>query len=104
MLSGIGDSKALKAHGIPPVVDLPDIGQNLKDHPIVSNYWTVSSNQTLDNVFRVPSVYNADMELWANNRTGPFSDTPGNTIAYLRIPENDPVWQNYSDPTAGEWG
>jgi choline dehydrogenase-like flavoprotein len=102
MLSGIGDREALKAHSIKSVVHLPDVGQHLQDHPIVSNYWTVSSNHTLDDVYRNPDIYNADMERWITNKTGVFADTPGNTIAYLRIPDDDPIWQNYTDPTAGE--
>ncbi|KAK8043563.1 hypothetical protein PG993_005993 [Apiospora rasikravindrae] len=32
MLSGIGPSAALEAHGIPVVHDAPDVGQNLHDH------------------------------------------------------------------------
>ena len=33
MLSGIGDAGALRAHGIQPVLDLPEVGRNLQDHP-----------------------------------------------------------------------
>jgi choline dehydrogenase len=36
MLSGIGNAEHLKALGIPVVVDLPGVGQNLQDHPVVS--------------------------------------------------------------------
>ena len=35
MLSGIGPSAHLKAHGIQTLVDLPGVGQNLIDHPEV---------------------------------------------------------------------
>jgi choline dehydrogenase len=35
MLSGIGDSEHLQSLGISVVVDLPGVGQNLQDHPIV---------------------------------------------------------------------
>jgi choline dehydrogenase len=35
MLSGIGNAEHLRAFGIPVVVDLPGVGQNLQDHPIV---------------------------------------------------------------------
>ncbi|MBD2077105.1 GMC family oxidoreductase N-terminal domain-containing protein [Phormidium sp. FACHB-592] len=35
MLSGIGNAEHLQAMGIPVVVDLPGVGQNLQDHPIV---------------------------------------------------------------------
>ncbi|HEY9833446.1 MAG TPA: GMC family oxidoreductase N-terminal domain-containing protein [Stenomitos sp.] len=36
MLSGIGDAKQLQAMGIPVVVDLPGVGQNLQDHILVA--------------------------------------------------------------------
>lgn len=35
MLSGIGPADHLKKHGIPPVLDLPGVGQNLLDHLMV---------------------------------------------------------------------
>jgi choline dehydrogenase len=35
MLSGIGDAEYLKSLGISVVVDLPGVGQNLQDHPLV---------------------------------------------------------------------
>ena len=36
MLSGIGDERMLKAHGIPVVHHLPGIGQNFQDHILVA--------------------------------------------------------------------
>lgn len=35
MLSGIGPGKHLQSHGIPVVADIPEVGQNLQDHPAV---------------------------------------------------------------------
>ena len=35
MLSGIGPASHLQHHGIPPLVDLPGVGENLVDHPEV---------------------------------------------------------------------
>jgi choline dehydrogenase len=35
MLSGIGNAEQLQALGISVVVDLPGVGQNLQDHPVV---------------------------------------------------------------------
>ena len=35
MLSGIGDAEQLQTMGISVVVDLPGVGQNLQDHPVV---------------------------------------------------------------------
>jgi choline dehydrogenase len=39
MLSGIGPAAALKAHGIPVVANIPEVGANLHDHPRVSLRW-----------------------------------------------------------------
>ncbi|TYC58990.1 FAD-binding protein [Rhodobacterales bacterium] len=35
MLSGIGDARELAKLGIPVVLDLPGVGQNLQDHPLI---------------------------------------------------------------------
>jgi choline dehydrogenase len=35
MLSGIGPAAHLRGHGIEPVTDLPRVGQNLQDHPML---------------------------------------------------------------------
>jgi len=36
MLSGIGPADHLRAHGIEPIVDAPEVGQNLRNHPVYS--------------------------------------------------------------------
>ena len=35
MLSGVGPAEHLREMGIPVVLDLPGVGQNLRDHPNV---------------------------------------------------------------------
>ena len=103
LLSGIGARESLIQHGIAPRVDLPDVGRHLKDHPFVTNYWTVASNATRDGVQRDPGVFAADLAQWQKNRTGLFSGFPVNTIGFFRIPEEDSVWERFDDPTAGEF-
>ena len=39
MLSGLGPAQHLKKHGIPVVVDLPDVGQHLRDHVAAPVVW-----------------------------------------------------------------
>ena len=36
MLSGIGPADHLREHGIDVSIDLPGVGQNLHDHPLIS--------------------------------------------------------------------
>ncbi|WP_076866003.1 GMC family oxidoreductase [Bradyrhizobium mercantei] len=40
MLSGIGPAEKLKNVGIKPIVDLPGVGQNLWDHPMITTVWS----------------------------------------------------------------
>ena len=46
--SGIGSATDLESLGIPVVVELPGVGQNLRDHPAVPMYWRAKTTSTLD--------------------------------------------------------
>jgi hypothetical protein len=50
--SGVGRSEVLQKAGIPPVVDLPGVGENYQDHPRVTSSYktTLLPNQTLDEI------------------------------------------------------
>lgn len=101
LLSGVGNKTDLASIGIPSVVDLPDVGQNLKDHPILSNYWQVTMNDTFDDVYRDTSVFNAKLAQWQSSRTGLFADSPTNALGFLRIPDDAAIWSQFEDPAAG---
>jgi choline dehydrogenase len=62
MLSGIGPAAGLKAHGVTPLVDNPDVGAHLQDHPRVSVRW--HSRQTLP-----PSSVSAGLLTSSGSRT-----------------------------------
>ena len=47
MLSGVGPADHLHAMGIPVVRDLPGVGQNLRDHPLVPITWRTVSGFNL---------------------------------------------------------
>ena len=99
LLSGIGNRTELAQLGIKSAVDLPDVGEHMQDHPILSNYFTVNSNTTFDNVVRDPNVFAADLAQWQNNRTGLFANSPANSVAFLRVPSSDPIFTMFKDPT-----
>ncbi|CDO78115.1 Aryl-alcohol oxidase [Trametes cinnabarina] len=94
MLSGLGDAAELGRLGIRPVVNLPDVGKNLQDHPIMSNYWVVNSNNTFDDVLRNTSILDADLAQWTANKTGLFGNAPANAVALLRIPGNASIFEH----------
>ena len=48
MLSGVGPADHLRSLGIPVVRDLPGVGQNLRDHPMVYVTWRTKKEYTLD--------------------------------------------------------
>jgi len=48
MLSGIGSADELKAAGISAIHDLPGVGKNLKDHPMVSVGYLCTQKVSLD--------------------------------------------------------
>lgn len=99
MLSGIGDRAELSAIGVNVTVNLPDVGKHLKDHPIVASYFSVNSNQTYDAVERDPSQA---LAIWEKNRTGVLVATPATALGFFRLPKNDTIFQNVSDPSAGK--
>ena len=101
LLSGIGPHSALQNFSIPTLVDLPDVGQFLADHPLVPNYYQVSSNGTWDDVLRSSALFNQTIGEWMTEKQGLFVDSPGNTLAFMRLPENSKALDGTSDPAAG---
>jgi choline dehydrogenase len=47
MLSGVGPADHLSAHGIPVLANLPGVGANLHDHPMITPVWPVTTGTTL---------------------------------------------------------
>ncbi|KAF5312003.1 hypothetical protein D9619_002492 [Psilocybe cf. subviscida] len=102
MLSGIGSKADLKKLGIKAVVNLPDVGQNLQDHPILSNYFTVNPGlSTWDSVLRDASVFGTDLTQWQNLGTGLFANAPGGSLGFSRLPANATIFKKVSDPSSG---
>ncbi|WP_320669228.1 GMC family oxidoreductase [Patulibacter defluvii] len=79
MLSGIGPAQELQDVGVPVVHDLPGVGRNLQDHPMLTVLWEVSDQQTL---------YGADkpakLVQWLVRRNGPLTSTAAESVAFWR--------------------
>lgn len=104
MLSGIGDSVVLERLGIRPIVDLPDVGKNLQDHPILSNFFVVNPNSNLstwDDILRNESLFNANLERWNISGDSVFADSPAASIGFTRLPDDTPILRKIPDPSSG---
>lgn len=88
-LSGIGPREVLEAAGIETVVDLPGVGQNFQDHPMIQASFRLqnfSIHPAPEDAFLDRNFSRWADEVWAENRTGPYSIATGNAAAWLPFP------------------
>ncbi|MCO6055562.1 choline dehydrogenase [Pseudomonas sp. MOB-449] len=83
MLSGIGPAAELKQHGIEPVVDLPGVGQNLQDHPLVYMKFQIDKPISMSRYMR-PDLFAYAGSRWMLNKSGPAASNNVETCALLR--------------------
>lgn len=98
-LSGIGDAATLSGLGITPIVNLTDVGKNLQDHPMAVAYLQVDSTMGWDDVTRNNTVFGEWLSEWESSHQGLFVDSPANVQAFMRLPDNATIFQQYSDPS-----
>ncbi|KAF5319542.1 hypothetical protein D9619_008571 [Psilocybe cf. subviscida] len=102
MLSGIGDRSALEEFDIEPIVNLPDVGKNLQDHPLMSNYFMVNSGlSTWDDVLRNTSAFNSDLAQWQSSGGGLFANAITGSYGFNRLPTDSAAFNGISDPSSG---
>ncbi|KAJ7190458.1 aryl-alcohol oxidase-like protein [Mycena pura] len=101
MNSGIGDKTTLTALGIPSVLDLPSVGQNVTDQPMIFAAWSVNSTQTIDPIELNATLFNEAYAQWNATHTGPLTNVPVTHIAWTRMDANSPIFENVTDPSAG---
>ncbi|RDB26743.1 Pyranose dehydrogenase [Hypsizygus marmoreus] len=99
--SGIGDSSELKAIGIQPVHHLSSVGKNLSDQPSLSNSWFVNSNKTVDSIESNATLAAEVLRQWQLSETGPLVSTALSHAAFLRLPDDSPIFRDYPDPSPG---
>lgn len=83
MLSGIGPSEHLKEHGIACRVDLPGVGQNLQDHPILYLKYQVDKPVSIYKYMRPDRMALAGAQ-WMATHTGPGASNHVETGALFR--------------------
>ncbi|HZS47928.1 MAG TPA: choline dehydrogenase [Blastocatellia bacterium] len=79
MLSGIGDASLLKSLGIPVVVDLPGVGENLQDHLIVSVAYACTKPVSLASAEALHNIAN-----YLLFKKGPLTSNVGEAGAFIK--------------------
>jgi choline dehydrogenase len=72
MLSGIGPGAHLREHGIEVVLDLPGVGRNLSEHPVVYAEFATREPITFLNSLRLDRLVGSALR-WAISGTGPLA-------------------------------
>lgn len=103
MHSGIGDSSALTQLGIKPLHDLPSVGKNMSDHPILFFSFFVNSTDTNETPERNATLAAEQLAQWNSTRTGLDVDNPLTHLAWLRVPASSrsTVFKNSPDVASG---
>lgn len=88
-LSGIGGKALLDKNGIPVVVDLPGVGENLQDHLMTGmSYEVVDNVITGDPLMRQePEALAQAQQLYAEHKAGPFTIGGMQSHAYMPTPD-----------------
>jgi choline dehydrogenase-like flavoprotein len=79
LLSGVGPPDELRETGVPVRHELPGVGRNLQDHPMLTVLFEVGDEDTL---------YGADkpkpLAEWLLRRTGPLTSSAAEVVAFVR--------------------
>jgi choline dehydrogenase len=111
-LSGIGPAEHLALREVPVLVDQPEVGENLSDHPAVTHVWT-----TPEPVSLLVALEPAALEEFVTEHTGPLTSNVAVAGAFARVEPGAPapdvqfhavpvqiVDEGLSDPTGhGIW-
>ncbi|KAH9893446.1 alcohol oxidase [Cubamyces lactineus] len=103
MLSGIGPSAHLTSLGIDTVVDLPDVGQHLVDHPVITFAYNVteSRDDVFTNLNRNQTYADEALREWQTSRSGIMTNAGNSQLAFFRLPANDSIFETVPDPSSG---
>lgn len=89
-LSGIGHPDVLKSLGIDVVIDNPNVGENLQNHPMCTFNFEVRDEEGFDTIDKLArqdgGAIAAAMDAYSKQK-GPFSKSGANLIAQLPAPK-----------------
>ncbi|MCL4154562.1 UNVERIFIED_CONTAM: hypothetical protein GTU68_034452 [Idotea baltica] len=83
-LSGIGDADLLKSHGIEPVLNLPEVGENLQDHYTCSTKYRCAQPVTVNDEVATWAGKVRVALRWLRDRGGPMSLSAGQVGVFAK--------------------
>ncbi|PTB70529.1 GMC oxidoreductase [Trichoderma citrinoviride] len=83
-LSGVGSRSLLESLDIPVIVDNPNVGENLQDHPITCQSFEVNPDVPSGDVLRDPNVLNALLQQFQDGGKGPLGQS-NISVAYVPL-------------------
>ncbi|GAB1317361.1 hypothetical protein MFIFM68171_07571 [Madurella fahalii] len=89
-LSGVGGRDLLEKHGIPVVVDNPNVGEHMQDHPIVCQSFEVADGTSSGDVMRDPAVVQALVGMYQASGDGPLGQS-NISVAYAPLVDGSGV-------------
>jgi choline dehydrogenase len=94
MLSGIGPAEHLREVGVEVLVSLPEVGENLHDHPAAGILWRTKGTTDLVNLTTTTQLLR-----WKLGGRGPLSSNIGEAGAFYTIDADLPDMQFHVAPT-----
>ncbi|KAL0575086.1 hypothetical protein V5O48_006889 [Marasmius crinis-equi] len=99
LLSGIGPKEELTKLNIPVLLESPDVGKHLTDHPLLPGYFVVDSHNGTDPIQRNSTLLAELLQEWETSRTGIMvNPAGGGMVAFLK---NPPDFFGGFDPSSG---
>jgi choline dehydrogenase len=86
LLSGVGPADELRAHGIEVVHDQPEVGRNLRDHPMAIGLWDASGKDSLFAAEKPVQLLKLLLQ-----RRGMLTSNVGEAAAFIRSREGLPA-------------
>jgi choline dehydrogenase len=83
LLSGIGPNGELQAAGVKTRHDLPAVGKNLQDHPLVPAVFNAARPMAFDKLLRLDQLFVAALR-WGLAGQGPLGEAPLSVQGYVR--------------------
>jgi len=84
MLAGIGPAAQLESFKIPIALDLPGVGRNLQDHPLVGTAWRAAGEFCFDDALRVDRLGISFLR-WLVSGNGPLGVHPLSVQGFVRV-------------------